>query len=79
MSGRGDAPNGGGGMVDEDGNKLAPNMPPLEHSGTTVNDASLWIEYQQQYHKAKLRAEKFGTEYCQPSPDAFLKWSEARS
>jgi len=70
----------GDGMVDEEGNAIAGGTPVdiPEHTGTTGKDASLWIEYQQQCHKAKLRAEKFGTEYRQPPPDAFFKWSEAR-
>jgi len=67
----------GDGMVDEEGNDIAATPPP-EHTGTTGKDASLWVEYQQQCYKSKLRAEKFGTEYRQPPPDAFFKWSEAR-
>jgi len=49
-----------------------------DDTGTTGRDASMWIEYQTQCHKAKARAQKFGTEYRQPPPDAFFKWSEAR-
>jgi len=46
--------------------------------GARSSDADLLAEYERECEKAKARAEKFGTEYKQPAPDAFLKWSEAR-
>lgn len=41
-------------------------------------EAELLLEYEKERTKAKARAAKFGTEYKEPAPDAFLKWSEAR-
>lgn len=41
-------------------------------------EAELLAEYEKECAKAKARAAKFGTEYKQPPPDAFFKWSEAR-
>ena len=49
-----------------------------DDTGTTGRDAAMWTEYQTQCHKAKARAQKFRTEYRQPPPDTFFKWSEAR-
>lgn len=42
------------------------------------SEAELLAEYEKECAKAKARAAKFGTEYTQPPPDAFFKWSEAR-
>jgi hypothetical protein len=41
-------------------------------------DAELLAEYEKERVKAKARAAKFGIEYKEPAPDAFMKWSEAR-
>lgn len=41
-------------------------------------DAELLAEYEKERAKAKARAAKFGIEYKEPAPDAFMKWSEAR-
>jgi len=41
-------------------------------------DAKLWEDYMKECDKAKARAVKFGIEYKQPPPGAFIKWSEAR-
>ena len=41
-------------------------------------DAKLWEEYQKHCNKPKTRAKKFVIEYKEPTPDTFLKWSEAR-
>ena len=41
-------------------------------------DAQLLAEYERERSKARARAEKFGIEYKEPAPDAFLRWSEAR-
>eukprot|EP00956_Cyclotella_meneghiniana_P044326 scaffold312721_cov76-Cyclotella_meneghiniana.AAC.4 len=41
-------------------------------------DAELLAEYEKERIKAKARAAKFGVEYKEPAPDAFMKWSEAR-
>jgi hypothetical protein len=41
-------------------------------------DAELLAEYEKERAKARSRATKFGIEYHEPPPDAFLKWSEAR-
>lgn len=41
-------------------------------------EAELLAEYEKERAKARARAEKFGIEYKEPAPDAFLKWSEAR-
>eukprot|EP00566_Odontella_aurita_P036601 CAMPEP_0113600338 /NCGR_PEP_ID=MMETSP0015_2-20120614/42653_1 /TAXON_ID=2838 /ORGANISM="Odontella" /LENGTH=745 /DNA_ID=CAMNT_0000508587 /DNA_START=424 /DNA_END=2661 /DNA_ORIENTATION=+ /assembly_acc=CAM_ASM_000160 len=50
----------------------------LGASSAAAPDAELLSEYKRECAKAKARAEKFGTEYKQPPPDAFFKWSEAR-
>jgi hypothetical protein len=42
------------------------------------SEAELLAEYDKECAKAKARAAKFGTEYKQPPPDAFFRWSEAR-
>ena len=42
------------------------------------SEAELLAEYEKERAKAKARAAKFGIEYKEPAPDAFLKWSEAR-
>jgi hypothetical protein len=42
------------------------------------SDAELLAEYEKERTKARARATKFGIEYHEPPPDAFLKWSEAR-
>ena len=47
-------------------------------SAREAEEQKLWAEYVAECNKAKARALKFGTEYTQPSPDAFFKWSEAR-
>jgi hypothetical protein len=47
----------------------------LEHAPT---DAELLAEYEKERAKARARAAKFGIEYKEPAPDAFMKWSEAR-
>lgn len=39
---------------------------------------ALMLEYQDECRKAKARAAKFGVEYKEPEPDAFLPWSQAR-
>ena len=41
-------------------------------------DAELLAEYERERIKARARAQKFGIEYKEPAPDAFLRWSEAR-
>ena len=41
-------------------------------------DAELLAEYEKERAKARARAAKFGIEYKEPAPDAFMKWSEAR-
>ncbi|KAL7542916.1 hypothetical protein ACHAXR_012358 [Thalassiosira sp. AJA248-18] len=46
--------------------------------GAAPTDAELLAEYEKERAKARARAEKFGIEYKEPPPDAFLKWSEAR-
>lgn len=46
--------------------------------GLVPTDAELLAEYEKERAKAKARAQKFGIEYKEPAPDAFLKWSEAR-
>ncbi|KAL9189695.1 hypothetical protein ACHAXT_009370 [Thalassiosira profunda] len=46
--------------------------------GVMPSDAELLAEYEKERAKAKARAAKFGIEYKEPAPDAFLKWSEAR-
>ncbi|KAL7469184.1 hypothetical protein ACHAXS_009438 [Conticribra weissflogii] len=43
-----------------------------------ATEAELLAEYEKERAKARARAEKFGIEYKEPAPDAFLKWSEAR-
>jgi hypothetical protein len=43
-----------------------------------ITDAELLVEYERERNKARMRAAKFGVEYREPAPDAFLKWSEAR-
>ena len=43
-----------------------------------ADEAVLLAEYEKERAKARARAEKFGIEYREPPPDAFLKWSEAR-
>ena len=39
---------------------------------------TLMKEYANEVNKARARAEKFGTEFKEPPPDAFFQWSEAR-
>lgn len=46
--------------------------------GDMPTEADLLAEYEKERTKAKARAAKFGIEYKEPAPDAFLKWSEAR-
>ena len=46
--------------------------------GLVSTEAELLAEYEKERAKARARAAKFGIEYKEPSPDAFLKWSEAR-
>jgi len=46
--------------------------------GVMPTEAELLAEYEKERSKAKARAAKFGIEYKEPAPDAFLKWSEAR-
>ncbi len=46
--------------------------------GSVPTEAELLAEYNKERAKAKARAAKFGIEYKEPAPDAFLKWSEAR-
>jgi len=46
--------------------------------GVVPTDAELLTEYEKERSKARARAAKFGVEYKEPAPDAFLKWSEAR-
>ncbi|KAK1735402.1 nuclear cap-binding protein subunit 3 [Skeletonema marinoi] len=46
--------------------------------GSVATEAELLAEYEKERAKAKARAAKFGIEYKEPAPDAFLKWSEAR-
>ena len=46
--------------------------------GVMPSDAELLADYEKERAKAKARAAKFGIEYKEPAPDAFLKWSEAR-
>lgn len=41
-------------------------------------DAELLAEYEKERAKARARAAKFGIEYKEPAPDAFMKWSEAK-
>jgi len=49
-----------------------------EDNDTMAKDQELWQEYQRECDKAQQRAVKFGIDYVQPPPNAFLKWSEAR-
>jgi hypothetical protein len=46
--------------------------------GLVSTEAELLAEYEKERAKARVRAAKFGIEYKEPAPDAFLKWSEAR-
>jgi hypothetical protein len=46
--------------------------------GLVPTEAELLAEYEKERAKARARAAKFGIEYKEPAPDAFLKWSEAR-
>ena len=46
--------------------------------GGPTPEARLLAEYEKECEKAKARAKKFGTDYKQPPPDAFFKWSEVR-
>lgn len=46
--------------------------------GAVPTEAELLAEYEKERAKAKARAAKFGVEYKEPAPDAFMKWSEAR-
>jgi hypothetical protein len=46
--------------------------------GLVPTEADLLAEYDKERKKARARAQKFGIEYKEPAPDAFLKWSEAR-
>ncbi len=57
---------------------LTPFDPSKNVDDADEKDAQLWEEYRKECEKAKKRALKFGTEYKQPAPDAFFKWSEAR-
>ncbi|KAL3796701.1 hypothetical protein HJC23_010001 [Cyclotella cryptica] len=52
------------------------NDAPQSQYGPT--DAELLAEYEKERAKARARAAKFGIEYKEPAPDAFMKWSEAR-
>ena len=46
--------------------------------GLVATEAELLAEYEKERAKARARAAKFGIEYKEPTPDAFMKWSEAR-
>ncbi|KAL7532007.1 hypothetical protein ACHAWF_003985 [Thalassiosira exigua] len=78
---------GPGGVPIEEGGKFV-NVMELGYGGGGAGggggssagptDAELLAEYERERAKAKARAAKFGIEYKEPGPDAFLKWSEAR-
>eukprot|EP00571_Detonula_confervacea_P015600 CAMPEP_0172308350 /NCGR_PEP_ID=MMETSP1058-20130122/8971_1 /TAXON_ID=83371 /ORGANISM="Detonula confervacea, Strain CCMP 353" /LENGTH=769 /DNA_ID=CAMNT_0013020741 /DNA_START=39 /DNA_END=2345 /DNA_ORIENTATION=+ len=74
-----------GGIPIEEGGKFVNIMEIMGKQGAgggedanMPTDAELLLEYEKERTKAKARAAKFGIEYKEPAPDAFLKWSEAR-
>lgn len=91
--GNGESKNGGGGPAFLRGIKLATcpdfildklqslttkDLAMITSVADTEEDRKLLEEYQEECRKARARAEKFGVEYLEPKPEAFLNWSEAK-
>ena len=50
----------------------------LNSNDDEVQMVELMKEYAQEVSKARVRAAKFGIEFKEPAPDAFMRWSEAK-